>query len=95
MTGAALAAAVPDDMPTGDKPMIKKFSQERCVFRRRGVVVVRELACHPKVPGSNLVRTYSFFNWPQVLHLQLPCSVITPTGEKPRINKFSQERWVV
>ena len=24
----------------------------------RGDVVERELACHPKVPGSNLVRTY-------------------------------------
>ena len=43
----------------------------------------------PKGPGLNLVRTYCFFHWPQVLPLQLPPSATTPTGDKPRINKFS------
>ena len=28
----------------------------------RGGVVERELACHPKVPSLNLVRTYKFFS---------------------------------
>ena len=43
----------------------------------------------PKSPGSNLVRNYSFFHWSQVLLLQLPLLVITPTGDKQRIKKFS------
>ena len=42
----------------------------------------RELACHPNVTGSNLVRAFSLVVWPQVLHLQLPRSVITPYDEK-------------
>ena len=50
-----------------------------------------ELPCHPKFPGSNLVISYSFIHFPQMLYFQLPHTVITPTGEKLRISKFSQD----
>ena len=50
-------------------------------FRERVDVVVKEVDYHPKLPGSNLVKTYSFFQWPRMLCLQLPRSVITSTDE--------------
>ena len=28
----------------------------------RGGVVVRDFFCHPKVPGSNLIKNYGFFH---------------------------------
>ena len=42
----------------------------------------------PKGPGLNLVRTYCFFHWPQVLPLQLPPSATTPTGDKQIRSQF-------